>query len=536
MGGVCSGGLSGDDLVKPESVGEEIRALNFQKGRELIQHMKMYNIIDSPEQRTVYYDGFLNLEVMMFSFIVIPLPKVNKSGLSVLKLSYRPPHSTVSTGPVGPKTVNSPPGSPKTQILHSGQIVIPFNVETIKTDKLPDQEDESLKIDKSLMVGLTEVLQACIDSQYTLSYIPPDKFSIDLKHYCKRDPSIYCTVPGDLTQPWISQAIGILLERPAMLKPYTAIKENPKTSMMIPICIQGIWRKVQVDNNLAICTQTMKPLFSMTLNNESWPHYLEKAYLKSLRKPRDILSRTHAVPYAIHDLTGAPYQEIYFKAQSMDVATLRIAIEKYRNRRFIICFAIDREFNRDPISQLFSSTCYTLTGKIPILTMDSSIYSMRLSWSPDHEPAPFKENRSFVVGSSGLNDEKIKETGSFFMKIEEIYEYFDVMQVYHFCPSFTQFSIQLEMIPSNCSFIEIDTLKGGNVYFQVSQKEQIKGDVSGNQQRYKLIGIAVFQRNKIAGVRSLNLIFQNAIAERDLWVASYLEPGNYFVMVMSLII
>lgn len=530
MGGMCAAGIPNEDLVKPEAISDDIRALNFIKGKELIHHLKMYNVKESPKQRTIYYDGFLNLEVMMYNFMLIPIQKNFQDRVSVLELSYSPPHFSASTGPIGPKTLFSLPGSPKSKSLISGQIVVPFNLSSAKVDKIPDQQAKTTAVDNRLAEGLNELLQKSLDPGCTLDYIKPTNFSSDLRDFCKRDPSVFCTIPGDLTPAWISQAIGVLLERPVMLKPFLAKNEDPGSNFLVPLCIQGVWRKVQVDENLAVSSQTMRLLFSLTLNGETWPHYLEKAYLKSLKKPVDMLARTYAVPYAVQDMTGAPYQEIFFKKQGMDMDHLERTIEKYLKRQFIICFAIDREFDRDPMSQLFSSTVYTLTQQIQ-MTSGVAMYSMRLSWSPSHEPLPFSQNRSMVITQSNLSGTQLRDTGSFFMKLSDLYKYFDVMQVYHFCPTFTQFCIQLETKESNFSYVEIDITRGGNVYFQLCQQEHMSGDASANQQRYELTGIAVFQRNKLDGIKSLNLIFQNSVAERDSWVASYLEPGNYFLIV-----
>ena len=534
--GNCGTGADPVSEIKPETIDESIRAHNFEKGKELIQYLRMYNVSPLKTQRTNYHDSFLNFEIMMFTYNLDPIQKDGQAVPGVadteeneLHVAYLSPHAA--------SFANSPKGiqvashlSSKSPSLNSGQMIVTFNLSNLNISGLPHQNTIWTGAEEGLLDHFNDILLEQIGSNKGASMVPMQQFNPKM-HYYSRDPTVYSIIPGDLTPPWISQALGVLLERPEMLKPFYLVNKATETSVCVPLCLQGVWRKLAVEPRLLVSRDNLRPLLSLTAAAEVWPHYLEKAYFMSLRRPSDMYRRTRAIPYAVKDLTGSPYQEIFFKATCLRSRDLETILERYLARQFVVCFAIDADFGFDPVHGLYTGTVYNLTKVARLTHSKKNLYSMRLSWSPGHEPPCFLRNRTEVVAYSDWNATEINTSGSFFVSVDDLYEYFDVMQVYHFMPMYQQLSVVIESVPNPFSFMEVDIVAGCNVYMQLSQEESLEGDASVNQNGLRLLGIAVFQRKKTAEDNKVFMVFQNAIAERDNWVAIYLEPGNYFLMV-----
>lgn len=391
--------------------------------------------------------------------------------------------------------------------------------------------EESIRMEAAKRIGESNM-------ENGLEFLDPNELKLKLD-FALENQSPEFLIPGVLTPPAFSMALYIIMNRQYLVNLFLVggKMSSDLNQYLVPVCVQGFWTNIPTSSHLAMMRDMGNQpasMLSTTANSETWPHYLEKAYIKSKFGYQVNAKRLQSHLYYFHDLTGVPYQEISLKKSNLTVERLEKILDYAITNNFIVSLSKDGPFGMDQISGIYTGCVYILTNRIALHTEEPEkklIYSLMLNWENDHSPKKYEINKQEVVRKSFLDMEGMKAVGGIFVWSKEILEDFDYLNLYYHHPDNSQYCVEFEQKPEPFSYLELDIKQRTSIYVQLCQEELTEASEDHNTLGLKLIGFGIIQRIKREKETEMLLVRQYCMKARDVWARVSLEPGNYFIMV-----
>ena len=423
-------------------------------------------------------------------------------------------------------------------LLFSHQKYVPSNIEPDESNPTSRGKDGSVKshsVSKDQKL-LQIVVENALQSSW-LEFMPVDSDSEGLIYMDPREKlACFSIIPGPKTSPYFSAAINLLLEHPFVFKVYEEVflKETavPDGSIELPICLQGIWVRQQVQKSLLVHKETKDIQLSITNKREYWIHLLEKAFIASHGTMASFQKKLKSVLFTLHKLTGMPYQEIFIKGQQMTPVSIQYYLRGCLEAGNPAALSKLGGYGRGSTANIYSGTPYYLIDEVPSRD-GNSYFALRYPWSKNFDPLEFKSSKQIVSSAKGiLNNPKYESC--IFMTAEDILEHMDVVQSLKVMQDAYQFCMKLGEEPNPFTYIELDVKSPGNSYLQVCQEEVIESDPMKNLKQYHKIGIVLLKKCKDNdGQTFLRVELQHTDSCRDIWTWADLRVGSYFILVVS---
>ena len=343
----------------------------------------------------------------------------------------------------------------------------------------------------------------------------------------------YDLIQGSKTQPSFGSALSLMIEIPSLLQIYLNLnKENTDMNEVdIPICLQGSWSRIKSRNSLLVNRTSKEPMLSCTKNLEYWVHLVEKASIACYGSNRNYTKRTRSILYTLHNLTGAPYQELFLKKLKISMDDLDSLLKYIIEYRYLACLSIRGPFEQFGQKGLYGGTIYHLVDHLEARD-GSSIYAIRYPWNNLMDPPEYRINKQAVSMVNGGVNGNPKYEGCFFMTADEILDKMEVLQVLRVDLEAYQYGIRLNEEPNPFLFVEVDIKNYALVTFQLSQAESFESNYELNSKFYHKIGMVIVKKSKDEkGSPYLQVITQHVDSNRDIWCSQDLKPGTYFVVV-----
>eukprot|EP00727_Mastigamoeba_balamuthi_P002136 m51a1_g1192 putative calpain family cysteine protease (507) ;mRNA; f:426295-429631 len=169
----------------------------------------------------------------------------------------------------------------------------------------------------------------------------PERVSNPLAAHLERESrhrrSYAGSISAHVTPAELGAELGLLSLSPAPIRAlFRDHTENDRGLYVVSFVIDGVPKKLLIDDRIPCDAKTRKPLFSHTKGLDLWVMLLEKAYAKEHGSYRAIES---GVPGdALADLTGAPFR--VFKTADLGSARTFKEIENDDRKNFAICAGV----------------------------------------------------------------------------------------------------------------------------------------------------------------------------------------------------
>jgi calpain-15 len=387
-----------------------------------------------------------------------------------------------------------------------------------------------------------------------------------------RKPKDYVTVdykvfedviePSDIKQGalgdcWFLCALASLAEFPPLIRKLFINGSDCVNSAgvySLRFCKNGQWTDVIIDEFFP-CILDGGPAYSKCHGNEIWVQLVEKAFAK-LHGSYNLI-RSGLVYEAMIDLTGAPYEKIYFSddlVQEMivDGSLFKKLIENDMEGNIMSLSTPGEDHFTEGDRSIIKTN---EEGHLDSGLVPGHAYSLIAVKEPKSGPPGLKLVQirnpwgygewygdwgdKSELWTNALRDElnaKIEDDGTFWMSYEDVTKHFDSlnicicrggMKTWEESRLKVTFNFIKNVDEVRISMFEFTVHQSGIYYFSLHQKdERIAG-----QEKYIDIGIAVMKLDS-SGRSELVNATANAV-ERQVQLKLVLSPGNYVVVPTS---
>ena len=327
---------------------------------------------------------------------------------------------------------------------------------------------------------------------------------------------------GALGDAYFLCALTILAEKPSRIERLFVTREsNDAGAYAVELCVHGQKQMIVIDDYFPCTSLTGGPCFSKANGSELWVMILEKAWAKVYGSYERIERGTSNG--ALRDLTGAPTVTYKFEPGTWE------AILEGIKEEFIVCAAAGTNKASQQILEgigLIGNLTYAVIHAQEVQAgRDGNVKLVKLRnpWSNAEWQGDWSDSSAkWTPQLKKLLNFTDAADGTFWMSFDDFKDYFSTITICRINDNFVYKSLKAKQSKVNYLVFDINVARAGFSYVSVDQMETCCFSLDTGYQ-YSNARMILLKDSK----DGLVYVEGKSGVQRNLWVGSQLEAGNY---------